>query len=477
MITDAEMLQRYARGRDERAFAELVQRHLGMVYGAALRRTGGQKHLAEEIAQRVFADLARKAAVLSHHPTLTGWLYRSTRYATIDAVRAERRVQKLAQSLATMPEINLPPDPEPEWELLRPVLDEAMDQLKESDREAVLLRYFEGLGFAEIGARLEISENAVRMRTERALEKLRVHLDRSGLTSTTAALGLLLANQAFATAPVGLATAVTSSALAAAPVTGGLVTVLLMSKITVTVLSSALAAGLTALVWTSAVPGVSAEELAALRSENNRLAQATAADASAESVVAVANEFATQATAIAQAMAQRQTGGRATGAVMAGSTTPSSLSPAVTPRGHRNHGTATAEDAARTFAWASDLCDPSELARLVYFDRDVREKAVAVLATMPETLRAQYSTPEAFYGMLLAAACLVAPPPGADMLDLVTVVELSPGRAATRRKGSEVNFHEYQLTDDGWKYVLPLAGVTHLPRNLNSQTLAKLANL
>ena len=87
MLTDAEMLQRYVREHDDRAFAGLVQRHLGVVYGAALRRTGGRADLAEEIAQKVFTDLARKAATLSHHPALAGWLHRSTRYAAIDASR------------------------------------------------------------------------------------------------------------------------------------------------------------------------------------------------------------------------------------------------------------------------------------------------------------------------------------------------------------------------------------------------------
>jgi RNA polymerase sigma factor (sigma-70 family) len=470
MLTDAEMLQRYARDRDERAFAGLVQRHLGVVYGAALRRAGGRTHLAEEIAQKVFTDLARKAAALSHHPALTGWLHRSTRYAAIDAARAEQRGRKLAQTLATMPDTNHPPETPVEWERLRPVLDEALDQLKESDREVMLLRYFEGLGFAEVGARLHVSENTARMRTERALEKLRGHLGKRGVTSTTAALGLLLANQAFATVPPGLAATLTSTALAAAPVTGGFATFILMSKITVPALSAVFAAGVTALVWISVVPPVSAEELAALRAENARLTQATAVDAPAESVAAVAHEYATQATAIAQAMRERH-------AAQASSTTAGAAtsSPAVTPRGHSDHGTATARDASFTFAWASDICDPDELAKVITFDRDGREKASAILATMPEAIRVQYPTPEAFYGLVLAATCLEAPPPGADLIERFMVeVELAPGRVAMRRKGSDRNNHEYQLTTEGWKYVIPLVGVTSMPRNLNSQTLAKL---
>ncbi|HEX2860085.1 MAG TPA: sigma-70 family RNA polymerase sigma factor [Lacunisphaera sp.] len=476
MLTDAEMLQRYARERDERAFAGLVQRHLGVVYGAALRRTGGRAHLAEEIAQKVFTDLARKAAVLSHHPALTGWLHRSTRYAAIDVARAEQRGQKLAQTLAAMTDSNLPPETQVEWERLRPVLDEALDQLKDSDREAMLLRYFEGLGFAEVGARLHVSENAARMRTERALEKLRRYLGKRGVTSTTAALGLLLANQALASAPAGLAITVTASAVAAAPAAGGIVSFFLMSKIATPALSVALVAGVTALVWTSFVPPVSAEELVTLRAENARLAQATAAGAPAESVAAVADDYATQATAIARAMAERKAA-RTSQAGAVAATGSASVPADVTPRGHRNHGIATARDASFTFAWASDICDPYELAKVITFDPDGREEALRILATMPEAIRTEYPTPEAFYGLVLAVTCLQAPPPGPDLIERFTVeVQLRPDRAAMRRKGSDHNNHEFQLTPDGWKYVIPVVGVTHMPRNLNSQSLALLVN-
>lgn len=469
MLTDAELLQRYIVEHAEDAFAELVRRHLNLVYAAALRRTNGRHALAEDIAQKVFTDLARKAAQLTNHPTLTGWLYRSTRYVAIDVMRIEQRREKLVQTLTTMPEETTPPDAPADWAQLRPVIDQAMDQLKEQDREIMLLRFFQGLTFAEVGEKLSLSENAARMRTERALDKLRAHLGRRGLTSTAALAGLL-ASQSLVAAPAGLAASVTTTALAAAPaVGGGLFTTFLMSKITLPLFSAALAAGTTALVWTSVVPSVNAEELAALRAENAKLAQATSVNAPAESVSAVAKDFAAQATAIAQAMTERQATKQ--------TATPAGADPssAVTPRGHRNHGNATAHDAAMSFAWAGDISDPDELGKLVYFDSDAREKALAIWGTMPEALRVQYPTPEAFYGLLLAAATMEGPPPGADVMERsMEIVELKPGRAALRKKGSEKNFHEYQLTDGGWKHVLPLGGVKGLPSILNSQTLAKL---
>ena len=88
---------------------------------------------------------------------------------------------------------------------------------------------------------------------------------------------------------------------------------------------------------------------------------------------------------------------------------------------------------------------------------------------------AAYPTVEAFYGMLLAASCIEAPPPGADLMQrFMNVVEIGPGRAATRRVGSDRNMHEYVLTESGWKYVLPVGGVKGLPGILNSETLARL---
>lgn len=467
MSTDQALLQRYVNDQNERAFAELVERHLNLVFAAALRRTGGRTHLAEEITQKVFADLARKAAGLVSHPALEGWLYRSTRYAAIDAMRAEHRRHQLAQSLTAMTDTASPLDANPDWDQLRPVLDEAMDQLKERDRQLVLLRYFGGLTFSEAGARLNLSEDAARRRAERALDQLRGHLGKRGLTSTTAALGLLLANQPLVAAPAGLASTVTATALAAAPAGGaGLLTLFFMNKLTAPVCSAILAAGLTTAVWISVTHPVSAQELTALRQDNARLTAATANGANPAAVAGAAAEYAEQAAAVVQAMAKRSAVRASTGSGPG--------RPAVTARGHSDHGQATAHDAALTFAWACDVSDSAALARLVYFEPKAREKAAGVLAGMPDSIQANFATPEELYGFLLALSCLEAPPPAADVIErTMEQVELSPDRAALRRRGSPANFQEYQLTPDGWKYVFPERGVQTLPGILNSDTLAK----
>ncbi|MGO8931163.1 MAG: RNA polymerase sigma factor [Limisphaerales bacterium] len=169
MRSDSELLARFARSRSEDAFAKLVRRHVHLVYSAALRQVGGDEHLAQDVAQTVFSDMARKAPALVPRATLTGWLHTSARFAAAKIVRAEHRRRDREEKFMREPNDAAP---ETDWEQLRPVLDEVMHQLQEADREAILLRYFENRPFSEIGIHCGLNENAARMRVERALEKL-----------------------------------------------------------------------------------------------------------------------------------------------------------------------------------------------------------------------------------------------------------------------------------------------------------------
>ena len=175
---DAELLHRYAANHDEAAFAELVQRYLSLVYFAALRQVGGDAHCAEDVAQAVFTRLARKASALTRHQTLAGWLHTTTRFAASEVRRTERRRLAREQEAYTMHELFPESDPtaRSDWERLSHVIDESLGDLSEVDREAVLLRFFAGLPLAQIGAKLNVSENAARMRVERALENLQALL-------------------------------------------------------------------------------------------------------------------------------------------------------------------------------------------------------------------------------------------------------------------------------------------------------------
>lgn len=221
MDEDADLLRRYAEEGSEPAFTEVVRRHVGLVYGVALRRLDGEAQLAEDVTQRVFTDLARKAASLAGHPSLGAWLFRSARYAAAQAERAERRREAREQRAHEMNQLTNHAGAEPDWSELRPVLDKAMEELSERERVALWLRFYEGKDFAEIGGRLRASEDAVRMRVERGLEKMRISLARRGVASTTTAVSSALAQVGGAAAPAGLTASVASAALAGAAAGGG----------------------------------------------------------------------------------------------------------------------------------------------------------------------------------------------------------------------------------------------------------------
>jgi len=235
VIADSELLRRYRESRCERAFTELVERHIDFVYSAARRQVGGNADLAKDVAQQVFIELAQKASSLSPETVLTVWLYTRTRFAASKALRSEQR--RHAREEKACMELQ-PPTPEPEWDELQPVLDTVMHELDERDRTAVLLRYFEKRPLADVGARLGLTEDAVRMRLSRALDKLRELLARRGVTSTTAALAGLLAQQTVTAAPAGLALNIAGTALASASAT---TTGLTLSAIMATKLKIALA--------------------------------------------------------------------------------------------------------------------------------------------------------------------------------------------------------------------------------------------
>lgn len=283
MVDDSELLRRYADERREDAFAELVRRHLDLVHSAALRQTNGDEHLARDVTQLVFTDLARKAASLSRHRVLAGWLFVSTRYAAAKLVRTEQRRRAREQEAHAMNELKGENGAKPDWQHVRPVLDAAMNELGETDRAAILLRYFEGRGFAEVGARLRLNENTARMRVERALAKLHGLLARRGVTSTTGALALVLAEQGVMAAPAGLAASVTGAALAsgASVATAGMATFMGFTKLQLGLTGALVVGGAGGWVAQQQVAErlnreaaewrVDENELASLRAENRAL--------------------------------------------------------------------------------------------------------------------------------------------------------------------------------------------------------------
>jgi RNA polymerase sigma factor (sigma-70 family) len=272
MTPDAELLATFARTNSEAAFAELVQRHVNLVYSAALRQVNGDEHLAKDVAQMVFTGLARKANSLSRRETLAGWLYTSAHFAAAKMLRGENRRRDREEKFMREPEnsgMGVPPVQsanEIEWEKIRPALDDAMHELKATDREAVLLRYFENRPFAEVGAKLGLNENAARMRVERALEKLRGVFARRGIATATA-LASVISAHAIQTAPANLAATLTTASIA----TAGTGTFTLLKIMTATKLKLAFSALVVAGAATAFVIQHQAQEK--LRADNESLTQ------------------------------------------------------------------------------------------------------------------------------------------------------------------------------------------------------------
>jgi RNA polymerase sigma factor (sigma-70 family) len=216
MLDNAQLLRDYAKDRSDQAFGELVRRQMGLVYSTALRVVGGDAHLAEDVTQTVFVDLARNARSLCRCAALSGWLYRHTCYTASKVVRSERRRLAREQQAVAMNAQSDRSDAESVWQQIVPILDEAMNRLGTRDRDAIVLRFFEECELRVVGAALGVSEDGAQKRVARALEKLRGHFARRGITLSTAALATLLTSQALSTAPPALAASVTGSALAAA---------------------------------------------------------------------------------------------------------------------------------------------------------------------------------------------------------------------------------------------------------------------
>src|SRR5215212_4596606 len=108
---------------------------------------------AQDVAQDVFCALARDAGRIARAPVLSGWLYTATRNAVINLVRGEKRRRTREEEACHMQQIDSESEASADWSKLRPVLDSAMDRLNARDREAVLLRFFQGRSCGEIGNR------------------------------------------------------------------------------------------------------------------------------------------------------------------------------------------------------------------------------------------------------------------------------------------------------------------------------------
>jgi RNA polymerase sigma factor (sigma-70 family) len=215
--SDTQLIREYAKEGNEGAFTEIVVRHTNLVYSAALRHLNSPE-LAAEISQRVFVGLARSAGSitgkLAQDASLGGWLCRSARNVSLAFRRDELR--RHSRERQAMENLDTAPDAAPDWDQLRPILDEAMAELSEPDYDALVLRFFKNQDLRLVGLALGVSDDAAQKRVSRALDKLRAALSQRGLASSAAALSAALSASAVQNAPAGLALSIANAAVSGA---------------------------------------------------------------------------------------------------------------------------------------------------------------------------------------------------------------------------------------------------------------------
>src|SRR6478672_5210039 len=138
---DGELLKAYVEQDSQAAFATLAERYMNLVYSVCLREVRNTD-LAHDVTQVVFLLLAKKAPTLRSEQTLAGWLYKTARFASKDALKQERRrqyrEQKAGEEIMHLAQFE---DRELTWAEIEPTLYTALDSLGQDDREAVLLRF------------------------------------------------------------------------------------------------------------------------------------------------------------------------------------------------------------------------------------------------------------------------------------------------------------------------------------------------
>ena len=273
---DHDLLAQFARLDSETAFATLVKRYVNLVYSVGLRLTGNP-HQAEEITQAVFIILARKAARLSARVVLSGWLYQTARLTAANFLRGERRRVQREHEAHMQAQLNAQlnaPEPEQTWRHLAPMLDAAIGELGQKDRDALLLRYFEGCSSGEVGLKLGVTEDAAKMRVNRALEKLRRYLGKRGVAVPAAGIAAALAGYAVQAAPAALTVSTTTVAVKGAVATASTIALVKSTIQTMSMLKLKLALAACAVVAGVSTPlAVQHGKINQLRAQNTALQQ------------------------------------------------------------------------------------------------------------------------------------------------------------------------------------------------------------
>ncbi len=212
--SDTELLRAFLSDEGNDAFAQLVRRYQDMVYSTALRRTS-DAGLAEEIAQDVFVLVSERAPILAGHSNLGGWLYKTTLKKAANRMKSEKRrklrEERHAEEARPTEDAAIAAPPE-----AFALVDEALTHLRETDREALVLRFFQDMKIGEVGSAQGSSEEATRKRIHRALDKIKAFFHRRGIAvASTTATATVLAGTTHA-APASLLPSITGAMTASA---------------------------------------------------------------------------------------------------------------------------------------------------------------------------------------------------------------------------------------------------------------------
>jgi len=193
MTKDEDLLRTYCVDGDDAAFAQIVQHRRNMVFGAALRKTGSAE-MAEDITQAVFLLLAQKANSINECVIIAGWLFKTTQLVSISALR--RSVKAKQRELAAQQEAQMSTEYQQQDQDRRAgIIDEALNSLGAQERDAVILRYLDGLSIEETAATLRISPVAAQKRASRGIDRIRRHFAQSGTAISVTALAALISEQ------------------------------------------------------------------------------------------------------------------------------------------------------------------------------------------------------------------------------------------------------------------------------------------